>query len=185
VDRFVAFWGEMATNWGINRTMAQIHATLYCADEPLNTDQIMERLQISRGNANMNLRSLTDWNLVTKTRRPDSRKDFYEAEKDVWQITAQIIQERERREIQPVRQELEACAGLLEPEEDRSAPMPPEDRRLRDRIDNLIELIEVFEGFSQALLPLVEEQKVPTIKQLMMIARAWTENRTPEEESGE
>jgi DNA-binding transcriptional regulator GbsR (MarR family) len=183
VDRLVEFWGEMATNWGINRTMAQIHATLYCADEPLNTDQIMERLQISRGNANMNLRSLTDWNLVTKTRRPDSRKDYYEAEKDVWYITAQIIQERERREIEPVRQQLEDCAALLAPESDSSASMPPADRRLQRRIENLIELVEVFEGFSRALLPLVEERKIPTIKRLMAFAQAWEETRSAPEDN--
>jgi DNA-binding transcriptional regulator GbsR (MarR family) len=143
----------------------------------------MERLQISRGNANMNLRSLTDWNLVTKTRRPDSRKDYYEAEKDVWHITAQIIQERERREIEPVRQQLEDCAALLAPESDSSASMPPADRRLQRRIENLIELVEVFEGFSRALLPLVEERKIPTIKRLMAFAQAWEETRSAPEDN--
>jgi DNA-binding transcriptional regulator GbsR (MarR family) len=193
VARFIEFWGEMATNWGINRTMAQIHALLYCADEPLNTDDIMERLEISRGNANMNLRSLTDWNLVTKTRRPDSRKDYYEAEKDVWHITAQIIRERERREIEPVRRELRACADVLVPDDAESASaesgdaeskdgsrlsdVPEADRGLYERIENLVELIEVFEGFSAALLPLVEKQNVPTIKRLIAFARALDATR--------
>ena len=174
IDRFVEFWGEMATNWGINRTMAQIHAYLYCVEEPLDTDQIMERLQISRGNANMNLRSLTEWNLVRKTRRPDSRKDYYAAEKDVWHITAQIIQERERREIRPVRQELEACASLLGDGGDGEGAATDAGRQLRARIRNLIDLIEVFEGFSDALLPLVEKQEVATIRRLMAVAQALT-----------
>ena len=71
--RFIEFWGDMASNWGINRTMAQIHALLYAVERPLDTDEIMERLQISRGNANMNLRSLVDWNLVKKVHQHGSR----------------------------------------------------------------------------------------------------------------
>src|SRR3712207_4865863 len=69
-ERFILFWGEMASSWWINRTMAQIHALLYASEAPLDTDEIMERLQISRGNANMNLRSLTNWDLVRKTHIP-------------------------------------------------------------------------------------------------------------------
>ncbi len=172
IERFVEFWGEMATNWGINRTMAQIHALLYCANQPLNTDEIMERLQISRGNANMNLRSLTDWNLVAKTRRPDSRKDFYEAETDVWHITAQIIRERERREIEPVREQLQTYADLLTEEDESIEDRPESDRTLYERIENLVELMEVVEGFSKTLLPLIEKQNIPTIKRLIAFARA-------------
>ena len=113
LERFILFWGEMASNWGINRTMAQIHALLYAAEKSLDTDTIMQRLQISRGNANMNLHSLVNWNLVRKVHRPGSRKDYYVAEKDVWHITAQIIRERERREIGPVMQQLQECRDTL------------------------------------------------------------------------
>jgi DNA-binding transcriptional regulator GbsR (MarR family) len=172
VDRFIAFWGRMASTWGINRTMAQIHALLYCSEAPLNTDDIMARLDISRGNANMNLRSLTDWNLVSKTHLPESRKDFYVAEKDVWTITAQIIRERERREIQPVRDQLEACVDRLVPNPDALDEHPEADRILYRRLDNLIELMEVFEGFSEALLPLVRSKNVEMVEQLVAIARA-------------
>ena len=73
LERFIVFWGEMASNWGINRTMAQIHALLYVSEEALDTDRIMERLQISRGNANMNLRSLMSWSLVYKVPVEGSR----------------------------------------------------------------------------------------------------------------
>ncbi|MDX1739993.1 MAG: hypothetical protein R3178_01820, partial [Rhodothermales bacterium] len=113
LDMFVSFWGEMASRWGINRTMAQIHALLYSSEEPLDTDQIMEALSISRGNANMNLRSLIDWKLVFKVQKEGSRKDYYEAEKDVWHITAQIIRRRERQEIEPVMQQLMGCKDAL------------------------------------------------------------------------
>lgn len=88
IDRFVAFWGKMASRWRINRTMGRIHTLLYCAKSPLHTDQIMERLQVSRGSANMNLRALVDWRLAEKTAVAGSRKDHYTAETDVWHIMA-------------------------------------------------------------------------------------------------
>ena len=75
LSRFVLFWGEMASRWGINRTMAQIHALLYAAETPMDTDEIMKQLQISRGNANMNLRSLINWDLVRKVHQSGSRTD--------------------------------------------------------------------------------------------------------------
>lgn len=170
VDRFVSLWGQMASTWGINRTMAKIHALLYCVEQPLNTDQIMERLDVSRGNVNMNLRSLVDWNLVDKTHRSGSRKDFYYAETDVWQITARIIEERQRREVHPVRSQLEDCADLLvrddEPIEDR----PEAEQVLHQRFTDLTELLKVLEGVSEALLPLVRNQNVDQIKHLLDVA---------------
>jgi len=177
LERFILFWGEMASNWGINRTMAQIHALLYCTEEPLDTDAIMERLQISRGNANMNLRSLTGWDLVRKVHRTDSRKDFYEAEKDVWHITAQIIEERERREIKPVREQLRACRDLLKQDAERCDDLPSErEETLCRRLENLMDLMEVFEGVFEALLPYVQKKNVPAMKRLIRLADALPEN---------
>jgi len=167
VDRFVQLWGEMASTWGINRTMAQIHALLYCSDTPLNTDNIMDRLDISRGNANMNLRSLTEWNLVDKTHLAGSRKDFYVARKDVWHITAQIIQERERREIKPVKKRLHALRGHLKPDPDQSCDdLPDADAALCWRIQKMVELIDVLDELFEALLPLIEQQNTTTIRRL-------------------
>jgi DNA-binding transcriptional regulator GbsR (MarR family) len=181
VEAFVGFWGEMASTWGINRTMAQIHALLYCSERPLNTDDIMARLDISRGNANMNLRSLTDWNLVAKTRLPGSRKDYYVAEKDVWRITAQVIKERERREIKPVMQQLDECTDLLlEGRADRVEDLPEADQVLHRRLENLSELMDLFEGFSATLLPFVQRRDVDLIRQLMAFAQHVTP--APEEE---
>lgn len=169
--RFVTFWGEMASNWGINRTMAQIHALLYAIDEPLDTDAIMERLRISRGNANMNLRSLINWNLVRKVHRPGSRKDFYIAEKDVWEITLQIIREREKREIRPVMQQLQECRDILDPVfDDPSGPGP--EQRFRERIVNLMRLMEVFEGLSRTLLPFIQIRNADLLEQLALLADA-------------
>lgn len=179
LDRFILFWGEMASNWGINRTMAQIHALLYCSEEPLDTDEIMEQLEISRGNANMNLRSLTSWNLVRKVHQPGSRKDFYMAEKDVWAITAQIIKERERREIRPVMEQLEECHGVLTGGEPCEALEEPE-RIFCERISNLMQLMEVFNAFSRVLLPMVEHRNVELMRQIVRFASVLGEDE-PEE----
>ncbi len=170
LDRFVVFWGEMASNWGINRTMAQIHALLFASEDPLDTDEIMARLRISRGNANMNLRSLMNWNLVQKVHLPGSRKDFYTAEKDVWQITAQIIKERERREIQPVMQQLQECRDLLTA---AGTALPEKERVFGERIEKLMQLMEVFEGFSRALLPFIQEENAPLIKAFIQFAETY------------
>lgn len=169
-EQIVGFWGEMASNWGINRTMAQIYALLYLSGTPQHTDAIMERLDISRGNANMNLRSLVEWNIVSKTRKPGSRKDFYVAEKDLWEATAQIIRERERREIRPVKEQLQACAQHLVREGETLEERPPEEQEMYGRLQDLIELVEVFESFSKALLPHVRRQNVPAIKRMMTLA---------------
>lgn len=165
LERFVAFWGEMASSWGINRTMAQIHALLYAVDEPLDTDTIMARLQVSRGNANMNLRSLVNWNLVRKVHRPGSRKDFYTAEKDVWEITLQIIRERERRELRPVLQQLQECREVLVGG-GASAELAAAEVRFSERIENLMRLLGVFEGLSRTLLPFIQAGNADLIHQL-------------------
>ena len=181
LERFILFWGEMASNWGINRTMAQIHALLYISEEPLDTDAIMERLQISRGNANMNLHALVNWNLVRKVHQSGSRKDFYVAEKDVWYVTAQIIKERERREIAPVTQQLQECRDLLAGRDEPCDSLPPHDQQFCERIDNLIELMEVFDGFFQSLLPFVQKRNVPMIKQFIALAESMQGGPPPKD----
>ena len=169
LNKFILFWGEMASNWGINRTMAQIHAFLYAQEEPVDTDHIMDRLQISRGNANMNLRSLMNWNLVRKVHLSGSRKDYFIAEKDVWEITLQIIRERERREIQPVMQQLLECRELLTGASTGPCPpdLSPADRHFCERLDNLMRLMEVFEGLSKTILPFIQAQNVELLRQLV------------------
>ncbi len=165
-DRFVTFWGDMASRWGINRTMAQIHALLYMSEEPLDTDEIMERLSISRGNANMNLRSLMDWKIVYKVQKEGSRKDFYRAEKDVWHITAQIIKRREREEIEPVMVQLQACLDILP---DATEANEAEEMFGR-RIENLMELMRVFDRVTTSLLPFIQQKNAPIIRHLIEIA---------------
>ena len=186
LERFILFWGEMASRWGINRTMAQIHALLYASETPMDTDQIMELLQISRGNANMNLRSLINWDLVRKVHQSGSRKDYYTAEKDVWKITTRVVKEREKRELQPVKQQLISCRQILKGEGEAEAAheLSAEEQQFSERIGSLIDLMEVFEGFSKSLLPFVQGRSIEEAKQLFELARRFTSSENEEERDG-
>lgn len=105
--KFIQAWGALGTNWGVTRTMAQIHALLLISPHSLSADEIMAALNISRGNANMNLRSLIDWGLVSKEHKAGERREYFFAEKDVWQVAQQVILERRKRELKPMKKVLE------------------------------------------------------------------------------
>ena len=119
-DEFVTQWGVIGSAWGINRTMAQIHALLIITPHALTTDEVMAELQVSRGNAHTNLRELTGWGLVRSVIRKGERKEYFEAEKDVWKMFCIIVRERKRREIRPAINVLKDCIdradGLKSPE---------------------------------------------------------------------
>ena len=100
--QFIASWGAFGTHWGINRTMAQVHALLLVSAGPLCQDDIMEQLNISRGNVNMNIRELVAWALVERVILPGKRKEYFTAEKDIWKVSRLIIKERKKRELDPM-----------------------------------------------------------------------------------
>ena len=102
--QFIASWGAFGTNWGINRTMAQIHALLLISPNPQTQDDMMEALNISRGNANMNIRDLIGWGLAERVIIPGERKEYFTAEKDIWKVAKQIVKERKKRELEPMLQ---------------------------------------------------------------------------------
>src|SRR5882762_5948851 len=101
-NKFIQAWGTLGSNWGINKAMAQIHALLLLATEPLSAEKIMDQLQMSRGNVNMNLRALMDWGIVKKEHRVGERKEYFSTGKDVWELAKQVSRERRRREIEPI-----------------------------------------------------------------------------------
>ena len=101
-QKFITQWGIFASQWGINRTMAQVHALLLIAENSLSTDDIMNKLNISRGNTNMNVRELINWQLVHKAIVPGDRKEYFLAEKDIWKVATNIMQERKKRELDPM-----------------------------------------------------------------------------------
>lgn len=101
-DKFLQAWGTLGSDWGINRTMAQIHALLMVSPQALSADEIMDELQISRGNANMNIRALMDWGLVYKELKAGDRKEYFVAEKDMWIVIKKIIINRKKKELEPI-----------------------------------------------------------------------------------
>ncbi len=111
-ERFIQSWGALGTSWGINRTMAQIHALLLVSPKALCADEIMEALQISRGNANMNLRALMDWGLVYKELKTGERREFFAAEKDMWQVVRNIILNRKKKELEPTLKVLDELSSV-------------------------------------------------------------------------
>ncbi len=106
-DEFIQSWGALGSNWGINRTMAQIHALLLISAKPLSAQAIKDELKISVGNANMNIRALIDWGLVHKKLISGERKEFFVAEKDMWEVVKKIIIQRKKKELEPILKMLE------------------------------------------------------------------------------
>ncbi len=128
-------WGEMSGYWGINRTMAEIHGLLFVTRNPLCTDDIMAQLQISRGNASMNLRALVDWGLIHRVHKPGDRKEYFEAQTNVWQMFETITRERRRREVEPIIATIDNClARVAQPSPEDSAE---DTREFRRRMEEL------------------------------------------------
>ena len=111
-NKFVQTWGALGSQWGINKTMAQIHALLMVSHEPISMEDIMEELQISRGNASMNLRALMDWGIVYKEYKAGERREFFTAEKDLDELAVKISRERSKREIKPALKVLKEVSSI-------------------------------------------------------------------------
>ena len=116
--KFIEAWGKLGSEWGINRTMAQVHALLLISPEALTTEEIMENLSISRGNANMTLRDLMGWGLIEKQHKAGERKEYFFADKDVWNIARQVAKERKKRELEPVLKVLNELSSVTGNEKD-------------------------------------------------------------------
>lgn len=110
---FIRRWGEMGGYWGISRTMAEIHAMLYVSTDPVCTDDVMDVLQVSRGNASMNLRALVDWGLIERIHLRGDRKEYFVAMTDVWKMFETIIRQRTRREVQPILETIRQCRDMV------------------------------------------------------------------------
>jgi DNA-binding transcriptional regulator GbsR (MarR family) len=158
-ERFVASWGEMASQWGINKTMARVHALLMASDKPLSTDDIMKELSISRGNANMNLRALVDWGLARRTSSPGERREYFSSEKDVWTMCCRIARERKRREVEPVIDTLEECIKEAK----------GQDAAFAKRLTELLELVRLLDF---ALGKLAQQEKKALMPRLVTLLRA-------------
>ncbi|RFB81231.1 GbsR/MarR family transcriptional regulator [Methylovirgula sp. 4M-Z18] len=117
LERFVLQWGDMGGQWGVNRSVSQIHALLYLAERPLTAEDIAEQLGMARSNVSNSLKELLAWNLIRRMPVRGDRRDHYEAETDVWEIVARIAHGRKEREIDPALAALRACVSAAEDDE--------------------------------------------------------------------
>lgn len=138
-DHFILEWERLSSSWGVNRTMAQIHALLFVTSRPMEVNEIMSRLGISRGNASMNLRELLDWGIVRRHRKIGDRKDTYVAEGDPWQMFMRVVRERKRREIDPTADALRECLNMLVSSGESGEEM-------RRRLQGLMEIFELIDA---------------------------------------
>lgn len=149
-ERYIQAWGALGSQWGVNRTMAQIHALLMVAPEPLCAETIMEELKISRGNANMNLRALIDWGLVRREFKSGERKEFFSAEKDIWLVARQVMIERKKRELEPILRVLDEVSTVEENKTDPKVQafneMVVQIKEFAQKTNNALEQVTRAEG---------------------------------------
>jgi DNA-binding transcriptional regulator GbsR (MarR family) len=140
--RFLLHWGEMGARWGINRTVAQIHALLYISGRPLSAEEIAATLSVARSNVSTSLRELQGWGIVRVTHQLGDRRDYFESMQDVWAMFHVILEERKRREVDPTIGVLRECVAALEKGPDR-------DPEMRRRIGDLLDFLETMEAAYQ------------------------------------
>lgn len=136
-NKFISTWGSLGTLWGINKAMAQIHALLLISPEPLSMEDIMEQLQISRGNTSMNLRQLMDWGIVFKENKMGERKEYFTSEKNVQELARQIAKERSRRELQPTIKILNDVSNIEEDGTSKTKELIKQTKALHEMANNL------------------------------------------------
>ena len=143
--KFILHWGEMASRWGINRTVAQIHALLFVSPEPLNAEQLTELLSVSRSNVSTSLRELQGWRIVRVVHVLGDRRDHFESIKDVWEIFRIVSEERKRREIDPTLNVLAECVREVKSN-------PQGDAYTRERLESMLEFLTAMTGLFEEII---------------------------------
>ena len=157
VRQFVLHWGEMGGQWGVNRSVAQIHALLYLSDRPLNAEEISDTLQIARSNTSNSLKELLGWKLIRRVPVMGDRRDHYEAETDLWQMLTRIAQGRKEREIDPAVAALSLCVAEAQGDR-RISPVA------RERIDAMHSFVVTMDDWYQQMIA------IPPSRLMMLVA---------------
>ncbi len=143
-EELIQAWGTLGHSWGLNKTMAQIHALLMVSTKPLSTEEIMQELNISRGNANMNIRALLDWSIVERVLVPGERKEYFKSEKDVWTLARTVARERRRRELDPVLKVLKRVSDVQLDGTEEAKELKKVAKDLKNFAEKSDSLIEAF-----------------------------------------
>jgi DNA-binding transcriptional regulator GbsR (MarR family) len=131
-QKFILHWGEMGTRWGINRTVAQIHALLFLSPKPLHADEIVEALDVARSNVSTSLKELQSWGIVRMVHVIGDKRDHFESKKDVWEMFRIVLDERKRREIDPTLAVLRECIAVAEQDQETDEYTEQRLKALRD-----------------------------------------------------
>ncbi len=154
--KFVLHWGEMGTTWGVNRTVAQIHALLFITGRPLNADEITETLDVARSNVSMSLKELSNWNLIRSVPLMGDRRDHYETTTDVWELFRTVVRERKSREFDPTIEVLRDCL--------KSGDIASEDKAAQLRIKETLALMEALSAWASEMIRLEPSTMMKVIK---------------------
>jgi DNA-binding transcriptional regulator GbsR (MarR family) len=144
-QKFILHWGEMGTRWGINRTVAQVHALLFISPKPIHAEEIATTLSVARSNVSTSLRELQGWGIVRVVHVLGDRRDHFESVKDVWEIFRIVAEERKRREIDPTLRVLRECVEELRCAGDA-------DNYTRERLDSMLEFLTVMMGLFEEVV---------------------------------
>ena len=147
VERFVLHWGDLGTHWGVNRSIAQLHALLYLAEQPMTAQAIAEQLGIARSNVSNSLKELLAWKLIRRVPVRGDRRDHYEAETDLWEVVKRIAEGRKTREVDPARVALESCAAAAEND-------PRVSDTARRRLNDMATFVESLNTWYEQMLTL-------------------------------
>ncbi|MBY8825679.1 MarR family transcriptional regulator [Sphingomonas colocasiae] len=157
VRQFVLHWGEMGGQWGVNRSVAQIHALLYLSDRPLNADEIGEKLGIARSNISNSLKELLGWKLIRRVPVMGDRREHFEAEVDLWQMLTRIAQGRKEREVDPAVAALKQCRA--EAQDD-----PRISRTARERIEAMHDFVTTMDDWHREMITIPPARLMLLIK---------------------
>lgn len=138
MEKYILHWGEMGTRWGVNRTVAQIHALLFLADRPLNAEEITETLSVARSNVSTSIKELQSWGLIKTVPQMGDRRDHFATMRDPWELFHIILEGRKRRELDPTMSVLREC--VLECEDDKETP-----KEVKARIKDVLAFMETLD----------------------------------------
>jgi DNA-binding transcriptional regulator GbsR (MarR family) len=164
MERYILHWGEMGTRWGVNRSVAQIHALLYLSPSPLTAEEIADTLGLARSNVSNSLHELQGWGLIALTHLFGDRRDHFEAKTDLWELLLTIVEERKRREIDPTLAMLRQC--MAEAENDKETP-----EAIKARISRMLEFMDTLSKWYEQMRGLPKSTLVTLMKMGAKVAR--------------
>ncbi|WP_335342607.1 GbsR/MarR family transcriptional regulator [Sedimenticola hydrogenitrophicus] len=144
MEKYILHWGEMGTRWGVNRTVAQIHALLYLATNPMNAEEITETLGVARSNVSTSIKELQSWKLVKVVHLLGDRRDHFETMKDPWDLFYTIMEGRKQRELDPTMSVLREC--VLDSEQDKETPA-----EVKARIQEVLRFMETLDNWHRQI----------------------------------